>query len=347
MNERHFDDACDRACTARRIGRGARAGRAGSGGRARGATPAALLCALLFAVTLAGCASHGVFQPRPVLSQRGTVGDSDLNVAESALAAGNAELAATLFERALKADPRSLPARVGLGDAMYQTGELARAGVLYAQAAAAAPDDPRAQLGLARVALRERHLDDALARYAKLNAAHPDNIAAAAGLGTVLDLLGRHDDAQRVYRATLARHPDAHALTTDLGLSLVLANRAREGANVLLDVAGLPNAPAQAREDLALAYGMLGNDDAAKRILVHDLPAASAEDNLRFYRNVRERRAAGVGAGSPAGAPGGAAGPHAATAAAAANAAAAATAANAAGAIADAGPAPVRAEIVK
>ncbi|NOK46764.1 tetratricopeptide repeat protein [Burkholderia thailandensis] len=308
--------------------------------------PAALLCALLFAATLAGCASHGVFQPRPVLSQRGPVGDSDLNVADSAPAAGNAELAATLFERALKADPRSLPARVGLGDAMYQTGELARAGVLYAQAAAAAaaPDDPRAQLGLARVALRERHLDDALARYAKLNAAHPDNIAAAAGLGTVLDLLGRHDDAQRVYRATLARHPDAHALTTDLGLSLVLANRAREGANVLLDVAGLPNAPAQAREDLALAYGMLGNDDAAKRILVHDLPAASAEDNLRFYRNVRERRAAGVGAGSPAGAPGAAAGPHAATAAAAATAA---NAANAAGAIADAGPAPVRAEIVK
>lgn len=236
--------------------------------------------ALLFAALLAGCASHGVFQPRPVLSQRGTVGDGDLSVAESALAAGDAELAATLFERALKADPRSLPAQVGLGDAMYQTGELARAGVLYAQAAAAAPDDPRAQLGLARVALRERHLDDALARYAKLNAARPDNIAAAAGLGTVLDLLGRHDDAQRVYRAALARHPDAHALKTDLGLSLVLANRAREGANVLLDIAGLPNAPAQAREDLALAYGMLGNDDAAKRILVHDLPAASASYNF-------------------------------------------------------------------
>ncbi|RKO36230.1 tetratricopeptide repeat protein, partial [Burkholderia mallei] len=301
MNDRHFDDACDGACTARRPGRAARASRARSmgsmgggigaqrAGRVRRAMPVALL--------LAGCASHGVFQPRPVLSQRGTVGDGDLSVAESALAAGDAELAATLFERALKADPRSLPAQVGLGDAMYQTGELARAGVLYAQAAAAAPDDPRAQLGLARVALRERHLDDALARYAKLNAARPDNIAAAAGLGTVLDLLGRHDDAQRVYRAALARHPDAHALKTDLGLSLVLADRAREGANVLLDIAGLPNAPAQAREDLALAYGMLGNDDAAKRILVHDLPAASAEDNLRFYRNVRARRAARGGSG--------------------------------------------------
>ncbi|MHA7188621.1 tetratricopeptide repeat protein, partial [Burkholderia pseudomallei] len=188
------------------------------------------------------------------------------------------------------------------------------------QAAAAAPDDPRAQLGLARVALRERHLDDALARYAKLNAARPDNIAAAAGLGTVLDLLGRHDDAQRVYRAALARHPDAHALKTDLGLSLVLADRAREGANVLLDIAGLPNAPAQAREDLALAYGMLGNDDAAKRILVHDLPAASAEDNLRFYRNVRARRAAGAGGGGAPGPAGAAGATNAANAANAANA---------------------------
>jgi hypothetical protein len=78
-------------------------------------------------------------------------------------------------------------------------------------------------------------------------------------------------------------------LKADLGLSLILDRRAREGANVLLDIAGLPDAPTQARENLALAYGVLGNDEAAKRILTTDMPAASAEDNVRFYENLRAR----------------------------------------------------------
>ncbi|HEV3105642.1 MAG TPA: tetratricopeptide repeat protein, partial [Trinickia sp.] len=154
---------------------------------------------------------------------------------------------------------------------------------------AAAPDDPRAQLGLARVALRERQLDDALERYRRLVAAHPDNAAAAEGLGTTLDLEGQHADAQAVYRAALERHPEAEGLKTDLGLSLILSKRAREGANVLLDIAALPDAPPQARENLALAYGLLGNGEAAKRILAADMPAASAEDNLQFYRHLREK----------------------------------------------------------
>jgi Flp pilus assembly protein TadD len=242
---------------------------------------------------LAGCASQGSFNPRPVVSQRGADPMSDLRVAESALSAADTELATTLFEKVLKANPQSLPAQIGLGDAMYQGGDLARAGVLYGQAAAAAPDDPRAQLGLARVALRERRLDDAASRYRQLVSAYPDNAVAAEGLGVVLDLQGRHADAQAVYRAALRQHPEAQGLKTNLGLSLILAKRAREGANVLLDIAALPNAPVQARENLALAYGLLGNADAAKRILLGNMPAASAEDNLRFYQSVRGKLMAG------------------------------------------------------
>lgn len=238
---------------------------------------------------LGGCASQGSFNPRPIVSQRGNDPMSDMRVAESALSAGDTDLATTLFQKVLKANPQSLPATIGLGDAMYQTGDLARAGVLYAQVAATAPDDPRAQLGLARVALRERRLDDAAALYRRLVVAHPDSSVAAQGLGVVLDLQGRHTEAQAVYRAALRQHPEAQGLKTNLGLSLILAKRAREGANVLLDVAALPGAPVQARENLALAYGLLGNDDAAKRILIGDMPAASADDNLRFYQIVRAR----------------------------------------------------------
>lgn len=256
----------------------------------------ALAISSLAAALLTGCASGPRVEARPVLSEHGTDTSTDLRIAESALESGDTQLAISLFERTLKADPRSLPAELGLADAIYQTGDLARAGVLYTHAAAVAPDDPRAQLGLARVALRERRLDEAVSRYRQLLNAHPDNPVAAEGLGAALDLQGKHSEAQTVYRAALARHPEAQGLKANLGLSLILDRRARDGANVLLDIAGLPDAPAQARENLALAYGVLGNPEAAKQILTADMPAASAEDNLQFYRNLRERWSTGPGA---------------------------------------------------
>jgi Flp pilus assembly protein TadD len=248
-----------------------------------------LATACAAATLLTGCASGPRVEARPVLSEHGADKSTDLRIAESALESGDTQLAVSLFERTLKADPNSLPAELGLADAIYQTGDLARSGVLYSRAAAVAPNDPRAQLGLARVALRERRLDEAVARYRQLLGAHPDNAVAAEGLGAALDLQGKHGEAQAVYRAALARHPEAQGLKANLGLSLILDRRARDGANVLLDIAGLPDAPAQARENLALAYGVLGNAEAAKQILTADMPAASAEDNLQFYRSLRER----------------------------------------------------------
>jgi Flp pilus assembly protein TadD len=257
----------------------------------------ALAAPVFIASVLAGCASNHYVVPQPMAATRAPDAAADLRIAESALEAGDTQLAVSLFEKMLKADPNSATAQLGLGDAMYAIGDLARAGLLYARVEAQAPEDPRAQLGLARVALRERRLDEALTRYRKLVAAHPENAVAAEGLGTALDLQGRHDEAQAVYRAALQRHPEVQGLKTNLGLSLTLSNRAREGANVLLDIAGLPDAPPQARQDLALAYGMLGNDDAAKRILSADLPAESAEDDLQFYRGLRAR----LGAPAPSG----------------------------------------------
>jgi len=237
-----------------------------------------------------GCASNRVTyvhpEPAPAVA-RTPDPQADMRVAESALAAGDTQLAVTLFEKQLQTEPNSLDAKLGLGDAIYQMGDLARAGVLYGQVAATAPDNARAMLGLGRVALRQRHLDEAEQEYRKLVAAQPDSPVAAEGLGTTLDLEGKHAEAQQVYRRALAQHPEEAGLRADLGLSMILAGDVRGGANILLDIAGLPDAPPQARENLALAYGLLGNDDAAKRILVTDMPAESANDNLRFYRALR------------------------------------------------------------
>lgn len=240
-----------------------------------------------------GCA-QGLLDVRPVQSGAGYESESHLKVADSALTGGNTDLAGALYERVLNAHPDSVRARLGLADVAYQLGDLNRAQVLYAQTAAQAPSLPGAQLGLARVALRQRRLDDAAVLYRKLLSAAPDNALAVEGLGTVLDLQGLHEQAQALYRQALRAHPDANGIRVDLGLSLILSNRAREGVNVLLDVAGLSDAPWQARQNLAFGYGVLGNVDSAKKLLQFDLPTSAVQDNLRVYQSVRARLAARV-----------------------------------------------------
>jgi len=249
----------------------------------------ALAFAAVLPVLAGGCAPG--IQTRPALSHKSDDPEAELRIADSALAGGNVELASTLYEKVLARHPDSLPARLGLGDVNYRAGDLERARVLYEQARQQAPAELGPQVGLARVALRQRRLDEAGQRYRDLLAAQPNLPLAAEGLGTVLDLQGRHEDAQAVYRDALRAHPDAQGLRVDLGLSLVLGNRPREGVNVLLDVAGLPDAPWQARQNLAFAYGVLGNTDSAKKLLSADLPASAVADNLRVYQAVRAQLA--------------------------------------------------------
>ncbi|MGN7979614.1 tetratricopeptide repeat protein [Burkholderia sp. 22313] len=250
----------------------------------------ALAIAIILPVLAGGCAPG--IQTRPALSNKSDDPQAELRIADSALAGGNVELASTLYDKVLARHPDSLAARLGLGDVNYRAGDLERARMLYEQARQQAPAELGPQVGLARVALRQRRLDEAAQRYRDLLAAKPNLPLAAQGLGTVLDLQGRHEDAQAVYRDALRAHPEAQGLRVDLGLSLVLSNRPREGVNVLLDVAGLPDAPWQARQNLAFAYGVLGNTDSAKKLLSADLPASAVADNLRVYQAVRAQLAA-------------------------------------------------------
>ena len=76
----------------------------------------ALAVPALAACLLGGCASGPRVETRPVVAERGADKSTDLRIAESALESGDTQLALSLFERALKADPRSLPAELGLAD---------------------------------------------------------------------------------------------------------------------------------------------------------------------------------------------------------------------------------------
>jgi Flp pilus assembly protein TadD len=228
---------------------------------------------------------------RPVTHNSDPSDMSELHIASTALESGNIDLATTLFQKVVVADPKSVAGLTGMGNTLYTVGDFTRAGVYYDRASEIEPTAISPKIGIARVAIHQRRLDDAIAMYRKVLVEAPDNVLACAGLGAALDLKGDHAAAQAELRSALASHPGDPMLSINLGLSLIMGGDAREGANVLLDVTRFPAAPPQAIQDLALAYGMLGNTAAASEILEHDLPKASVDDNLKFYEIQRGQAA--------------------------------------------------------
>jgi Flp pilus assembly protein TadD len=260
----------------------------------------ALAGAVLIVLTASGCSttattSHQVSGLRAA-SQKGAVGASgELRIAESALSSGNMDMATTIYERVLQSNPQSVEALTGLGNTLYAVGDFTRAGVYYSRAVAIDSSAPAPLIGVARVAIHQRRFDDAIATYQRVLTESPDDPLAAAGLGAAYDLKGEHATAQSVLRDALKRNPGDTSIAINLGTSLIMSGKPRDGANVLLDVTRYPAAPPQARQDLALAYGLLGNDAAAAEILGRDLPKESVQDNLRFYQMQRQRMGASAG----------------------------------------------------
>ena len=225
--------------------------------------------------------------PRSTVLNSSPSDSSEMHIADTALQGGNVQMAGSIYERELAAHPESLEALLGLADANYLGGDMSRAGPLYARADILTKGARPARLGLARVALHEHRFAEAISIYDPMVKANPADAIAWSGLGSAWDMSGDHVKAQSVYRAGLSAVPSDVALRSNLGLSLVLSGQPREGANLLLEIAGATNAPPQARQNLALAYGVLGNGEAAGRILSMDLPKASVTDNLRYYDTVR------------------------------------------------------------
>jgi Flp pilus assembly protein TadD len=254
-------------------------------------------CVASLAIALAACThtvvtSQSFAHPTPLRTagiDKSAGQLDDMSLATSALQNGDPSLAASLFEKIIDKRPHDVDALNGLGAALAMSGDTERARRSYEKAAALAPDSTVATIGLARLDLHERRLDDAVSRYERVLARDPGNALASAGLGTAFAVKGDEQRAQTIFGQALQLHPGDRMLTVDLGLAMVLGGELRKGANLLLTVSGEPSAPPQARHDLALAYGMLGNDGAADKILMRDLPRASTDDNLTYYKIVRAR----------------------------------------------------------
>jgi Flp pilus assembly protein TadD len=213
---------------------------------------------------------------------------SPVRLAERSANAGDFQTAAAFYQQAFDANPKSIEALIGLGRSYTGLGQYARAEQALVEAQNRRPGDPDVLLELARTQLAAGRAQAALANLDIAIRKRPRDIGIITARGIALDRLSRHAEAQETYRRGLAIDPTNFVLMSDLGLSLGLSGRTGEGITILRELVRDGAATANTRGNLALVYGLAGREREASATLAVDLTPNQVQNNLAYYRTLRE-----------------------------------------------------------
>jgi Flp pilus assembly protein TadD len=228
----------------------------------------------LLLLSLAGCADNGTTALR--------TGAPGVEVAQAAIRGGSPQMALQIVSSILAKDPTNGAALIIQGDSLTALGRFDEAGVSYESALRSDPASVDAHIGLGRVRLGT---DPASAEALFLEALQrqPRNAVALNNLGIARDLQGRHVDAQTSYREAMAASPNMTAAQVNMALSLAMDGQARDAVQLLRPLASNPGASRQVRHDLAAVLTMSGDKDEAQRILSKDLSANEVRQAMAGY----------------------------------------------------------------
>lgn len=248
-----------------------------------------IACSILIVLLATGCVRT---EPDAELSSAADeIGlDGTLRLADAAFAGGDVDGAMRLYEEAARKFAAVPKAKAALADALLAAGAYPEATAAYHKLAVIDSERPDAQLGLGRVALAEGRYDDARAIFQRARRQFPDDIALLNGLAVAHDYAGEHAEAQDLYQRILDQHPANRGVANNYALSLLLAGRTEDAMDRLTRLAAGPTLLPQARFNLALAYGLTGDEDAARTILQDDLGRNSTEETLAFFRTLAAQR---------------------------------------------------------
>jgi Flp pilus assembly protein TadD len=223
----------------------------------------------MVAFMLAGCAtgtSHTTAQ----------IGNQTLNVARSALAGGNPQMALTVTNAVLKSSPDDAEALIDRGDAYYLLKNCAQASADYQHALRLAPHAAMAELGVGRCAMAQNPRI-AAAAFARATRDAPGNAEAFNDLGIAQASESEFAAAAVSLRQALALDPSLQAARVNLGLALALGGDPAAGETMLGPLVRGPDASPMIRANYATALTLAGHPTAAAKILLVDMPETEAE----------------------------------------------------------------------
>lgn len=210
-----------------------------------------------------------------------------LRLARASRDAGDYASAISLYRSIVAMKPANPAIQIELGDTLLDAGFIDDAIDVFDKVDPKSTSEALALVGLTRAHLALSEPAKALTYADKAYALAPNDPKVAVARGVTLDLLGRHDEAQKCYRTVLAAKPRDVAARNDLALSLAMTKQFDNAIEIMTPIARSADATPRMRQNLALIYGLQGDDKDAAALSRRDLDQATTEANLRFFDFIR------------------------------------------------------------
>lgn len=201
---------------------------------------------------------------------------------------GNLEGAIQLYQRSLALDPTPLWVSLALADAFYRSGDYRSALEAYRQPLRIDPVNDEAMRGRGKTLIALDRPQEAVDQYRALLKRLPRDHRAMNGLGVALDMTGEHGEAQQLYRNAMVLAPNDASLQNNLALSLALSRNFETSLAMLTKLVNSPVSTARNRQNLALVYGLIGDEQRAAEIARQDLDDEQVRRNLAYYAQLRQ-----------------------------------------------------------
>ena len=182
--------------------------------------------------------------------------------------------------------PNDLEAAQRFAEALRKGGRADRAVSIAQEALQRFPNDRPLTLtyGLAQIAARNPQ--EAVRPLTIIAAGDPRDWRVRSALGAALDQLGRFAEARQAYQEALALAPNDPSVLTNMGVSHLMEGDPAGAEPLLRQAMTQPNAPAQSRQNLAIAVALQGRFDEAQQLERIDLPPAQAAANIEYLRGL-------------------------------------------------------------
>ena len=237
------------------------------------------LWASLLAMVVSGC-SLGA-------SDTAATSGASIHVAEAALSAGSPRVALQVAQTILNRSPNNVPALLIRGDALTQLAQNEDAGSAFQQALRQEPASLHAKLGLGRIRLTTDPTE-AAGLFQDVLRAEPTNTSALTNLGIALDLLGQHQEAQTYYHRVLRDNPGSAAVRVNLALSLAMGGDSVGALRLIEPLARDHGASIKVRHNYAAILTMAGRRTEAAAVLKADLSPDEVNRALAAYKRGTE-----------------------------------------------------------
>ncbi len=201
-------------------------------------------------------------------------------------ARGEFMTAAALFRSAHEASPDASEPLIALGNALSAANAHRDAATAYEKASKVTNARAEAFRGLGNARILLGNYDAARQNFLEAVERAPDDWRNYLGLGVAYDMLGLGDSAQLAYRQGLEIDPKNADLRLNFGLSLALTDQVDLALRHLGVLVSKEQASPQARQTLAFAYTLSGEEETARQWLAVDMDVAEIDRAIASFQAI-------------------------------------------------------------